>query len=377
MLRSFTWKRSFPANEATGLDKYSSTDSGGQKATLFSVPSEQMSHVQLVSVEPTSLQRVLRLTGTVAYNGFRTTPIISPIGGPVSRILVTPGEYVRSGRPLLEVNSPDFAELRARYLKARDIFQVANKNYDRAKDLYAHNAIAERDQLQAESDRNQAQADLQAADQSLRILGVSNPENLADHSVSVQLSLLAPLGGEIVERLCSPGQWLNAGSTQCFTISDMSTVWVLANIYQNDLAYVHLGDAVTIETDAYPAAFHGKISYLAPALDSNTRTLQARIVTENPGGKLKKDMYVTASVAAGILQNALAVPDAAVLRDSENFPFVYVVAGKNQFAPRKVQVGESQAGKTHILSGLVAGDHIVANGSLFLQFANSLQQTKQ
>jgi multidrug efflux pump subunit AcrA (membrane-fusion protein) len=153
----------------------------------------------------------------------------------------------------------------------------------------------------------------------------------------------------------------------------MSTVWVLVNVYQNDLAYVRNGDNVDITTDAYPDVFRGKISYIADALDPNTRTLQARIVTQNPGYKLKKDMYVTANVQAGALANALTVPDAAVLRDTENEPFVYVQTPSNQFARRTVKVGDSQAGRTLIRDGLKENEHVIGDGSLFLQFKNSLQ----
>ena len=187
--------------------------------------------------------------------------------------------------------------------------------------------------------------------------------------------MLAPISGEVVDQTVAPGQLLQAGQTQCFTISDMSSVWVIVNVYQSDLAYVHVGDPVTIETDSYPQKFSGKISYLAAALDPNSHTLQARIVTENPGKKLKKDMYVTASVDAGAVSNALTVPDAAVLRDTENQPFVYVqsTAHANEFARRLVQLGESHGGRTQITSGLQEGEHVVGDGSLFLQFKNSLQ----
>ena len=139
------------------------------------------------------------------------------------------------------------------------------------------------------------------------------------------------------------------------------------------LAYVHEGDDVVVTTDAYPDTFHGKISYVSPALDPNTRTLQARIVVDNKGEKLKRDMYCTVTVTAGTISNAIAVPDAAVLRDDENQPFVYVASGTNQFGRRTVDIGESQNGQTQITKGLSAGERIVANGSLFLQFANSLQ----
>ena len=190
-----------------------------------------------------------------------------------------------------------------------------------------------------------------------------------------QIPVLAPVGGEIVERLVGPGQLLQAGATQVFTISDISTVWVLVNIYQGEVSYVHLGDVVNVSTDSYPDTFHGKISFIATALDPNTRTLQARIVTENPGKKLKKDMYVTASVNAGSVANALTVPDAAVLHDTENQPFVYVQssAKQNEFARRVVQLGDSHGGRSQITDGLKEGELVVGDGSLFLQFKNSLQ----
>ena len=332
-----------------------------------------MSHVQVVTIPPAKLTRTLRLTGAVAYNAFKTTPVITQVGGPVSRILVVPGESVRKGESMLEVASPDYSQLRATYLKARSTFHVTDRNYARAQDLYEHHAIAERDLLQAESDRNQAQADLDASEQALKILGIKNPDDLEKVPSSPQIPLLAPIGGEVVERAVAPGQVLQAGATQAFTISDMSTVWVLANVYQTDLAYVKAGDAVVVQTDAYPDTFHGKISFVSPALDPNTRTLQARIVVDNPGEKLKNDMYCVATVTAGVIPNAIAVPDAAVLRDDENQPFVYVATGSNQFGRRAVEIGESQNGQTQILKGLSAGEKVVGNGSLFLQFANSIQ----
>jgi cobalt-zinc-cadmium efflux system membrane fusion protein len=274
---------------------------------------------------------------------------------------------------MLYVSSPDYSQLRANYLKARDAHALAHKNYARAQDLYAHHAIAERDLQAAESAEIQAQADLQAAEQSLKILGIPQPETLVERPLTPEVPLVAPITGEAVERLCAPGQVIQAGSTQCFTISNMKTVWVLANVYEDQLAYVHVGDPVTIKTDAYPDVFHGRISFMGAALDPTSRTLQARIDTANPDGKLKKDMYITATVVAGKINNALLVPDAAVLRDAENEPFVYVEVADAQFARRPVQLAGSYSGKTHIVSGLKAGDRVVGDGSLFLQFATSLQ----
>jgi len=354
----------------------STTEVSESKAQLFTVPQNQMAHVQVVPVRAIRLPRVLRLTGTVAYNSFETTPVITQVGGPVARILVSPGQEVAAGQVMLYVSSPDYAQLRTNFLKARAAYQLALKAYSRTGMLYEHGARAQADLEQAESVRDQAQGDLQAADQALTVLGL-NSEQVLKNPVSPEIAVFAPIAGVVVERLVSPGQVLQAGATQVFTISNMKTVWVLANVYEHDLGFVRMGDAVEIQTDAYATTFHGKISFVAPALDVNSRTLQVRIVTDNPEGKLKKDLYVTAIVQAGVIENALTVPDAAVLRTAENEPFVYVAedpAKPNQFGQRLVSLGASQGGKTQILSGLKQGENVAADGSLFLQFANSFQR---
>ena len=358
-------------DNASRMTSFSASSSATPQ--LFTIPSDQMSHVQVLTVQPSTLTRTLRLTGTVAYNSFKTTPVISQVGGPVSRILVAPGDRVKLNQPMLEVSSPDYAQLLDGYLKASDAYRLADKFYQRAQDLYAHHANSQADLEQAESSRTQARADLNAAEQGLRILGIKNPEDLAKTPSTAQIPVPAPIAGEVVERMVSPGQLMQAGQTQAFTISDLSTVWVLANVYQADLQYVKSGDDVVVQTDAYPESFHGKISYVSPALDPNTRTLQARIVVDNPGEKLKRDMYCTVTVTAGVMKNSTAVPNASVMRDDNNQPYVYALVGDNQFARRDVVPGEIQGNQTQIVKGISAGDKIVGNGSLFLQFANSLQ----
>jgi cobalt-zinc-cadmium efflux system membrane fusion protein len=358
---------------ADQMTSFSAKAAASATPRLFTIPEDQMAHVQVVTVQPATLTRTLRLTGAVAYNAFKTTPVITQVGGPVTRILVVPGEHVTAGQAMLEVSSPDYSQLLDAYLKAADSSRLAEQNYSRAQDLYQHHAIAQRDLEQAESDRNQARADLNAAEEGMKILGIKNPASLATSPASAQIPVLAPIGGEVVERLVSPGQVVQAGQTQAFTISDLSTVWVLANVYQADLAFVRSGQDVSVETDAYPQAFHGRISYVAPALDPSTRTLQARIVVDNPGEKLKRDMYCTVMVTAGSLQNAISVPDASVLRDDNNQPYVYVAVAANQFGRRDIDIGQSEHGLTQVLKGLSPGDRVVGDGSLFLQFANSLQ----
>jgi cobalt-zinc-cadmium efflux system membrane fusion protein len=352
----------------------SSSAKSSDNAELFTIPQEQMAHVQVLKVQPATLPRTLRLTGAVAYNSFRTTPVITQVSGPVAKIVVVPGQKVQQGEPMLYVASPDYSQLRTNYLKAKDAYSLAQKAYARAQDLYQHHAIAEQNLEQAESAEVQASGDIASAQAALKVMGITDPDALVKAPPSFEVPVRAPISGEVVEQDVSAGQLIQPGTTQCFMISDVSSVWVLVNVYQKDLPYVRVGDTVVIQTDTYPDAFHGRISYVAASLDPNTRTLQARIETNNPGEKLKKDMYVSVTVNAGAIPNAIALPDAAVLRDSENQPFVYAAAGSNQFGRRTVTLGESLNGQTQITGGLKAGDQVIGNGSLFLQFANSLQR---
>jgi membrane fusion protein, heavy metal efflux system len=362
------------SGSGTNAAANSSGATSSNSAELFTIPPDQMAHVQVLTVQQTTLTRSLRLTGAVAYNSFRTTPVITQVSGPVSRVVVVPGQKVRQAEPMLYVASPDYSQLRTNYLKAKDAYALAQKAYARAEDLYQHHAIAEQNVEQAQSVEVQAGGDLASAQAALKVMGITDPDALVKAPPSFEVPVKAPISGLVVEQDVSAGQVIQPGTTQCFMISDISTVWVLVNVYQKDLPYVRVGDSVDIQTDTYPEVFHGRIAYVAASLDPSTRTLQARIETPNPGDKLKKDMYVVATVHAGTIRNAIAIPDAAVLRDAENQPFVYAAASSNQFGRRSITLGESLSGQTQILSGLAAGDRVIGNGSLFLQFSNSLQR---
>ncbi|HXE31550.1 MAG TPA: efflux RND transporter periplasmic adaptor subunit, partial [Terriglobales bacterium] len=218
----------------TEAAKAAATGSAGTAAptaALFTVPENQMGQIQVAPAQQATWTHWLRLTGNVDFNQFTTTPVISPVSGPVARILVVPGQHVTQGQPLLEISSPDFAQARDTYLKAGDALALARKVYLRDQDLYAHHAIAQADLEQAQSAQTQAQADLEAAEQSLRILGLPNPTESSVATPLAEIPLKAPISGDVVERDVAQGQLLQGNSTQCFIISDMSTVWVLANVY--------------------------------------------------------------------------------------------------------------------------------------------------
>lgn len=342
----------------------------------FTASPEQMSHIQVVPVRSAPFETELRTTGTVDWDNDRTTQAITQVSGPISRILVDAGARVTAGQPLLYVASPDVTGAFANYRKAQNKVDLSKRNLDRSRDLLDHKAIAEKDFEQAQADYNDAMTDLETAAQALRILGVPAKQieaALQSDPVTPELPMRAPISGTIVQKLVNPGQVIQAGSTAAFVISNVATVWVQAHVYEQDLSKVRVGDEADVKTAAYPMVFHGKVTYVGDMLDPATRTTPVRIVTANPDGRLKKDQFVDVVMRDKAERQALVVPTSAVLYDPENLPFVYVRVDQNKFAQRPVTLGTQHGDVTEVAKGVTESDRVVAQGSLFLQFANSYQ----
>jgi cobalt-zinc-cadmium efflux system membrane fusion protein len=276
------------------------------------------------------------------------------------------------------VASPDISNAMSTYRKAKNRLDLARRQLDRSRDLLDHKAIAQKDFEQANADYNDAATDLQTALDALRIYGVSEDDLAAADRPGAafrpELTMRAPISGTVVQKSVLPGQVIQAGATPCFVITNTATVWVQAHVYEQDLASVHVGDEAEMRNSAFPIAFHGRVSYIDRLVDPATRTTLVRIVTPNTDGALKKDLFVDVTLHDRTRRDVLTVPVAAVLYNEQNLPFVYVDAGSGRFTERLVKTGAQQGGAVEITDGLKAGERIVAEGSLFLQFANSVGQ---
>jgi cobalt-zinc-cadmium efflux system membrane fusion protein len=350
-------------------------ETASQQPGLFTVPEDQLARLQVTSVQRANWNITVRTTGTVDWDADHTTQAITQVNGPISRILVDTGTMVRGGDPLLYVSSPDIVSAIATYKKARNQLDLAKRSLDRAKLLLEHGAIPQKDLEAAQATYNDAATDVQNSLQALKIFGITKTElDQAEEQgvpVSPELAVRAPIAGMIVQKLISPGQLVQAGQTVCFMLSDVSTVWVQGHIFDRDLPWVHVGDRVDETNASIREVFHGVISYVAAMSDTATRTTPVRIVTGNPRDLLKKDTFVDAVIHTATRRNILAVPVSAVLRTTENEPFVYVELQPGKFAQRLIGMGAQQDGQTEVLSGLKEGEKIVSEGSVFLQFANS------
>ncbi len=352
-----------------------SAASGAGGAGYFSVPADQLAHIAIEPVQKTTWTSTVHTTGTVDWDNDHTAQAITQVSGPITRLVVDAGDRVKAGDPLLYVSSPDVNGAISAFRKAQNQRDLAERTLKRDRDLLDHKAISPRELEETEAAYNDAGTDLETARQALRILGVSDADLQQAEAQNVpirpELSMRAPIGGTIVQRLVLPGQVIEAGSTVAFVITDPSTVWVQAHVYEKDLSAVRLKDRADVQTASFPQPFAGTVGYIGDMIDPATRTTPVRIVTRNPDSRLKKDMFVDVTIHDPASRAVLTVPVAAVLYDDENFPFVYVQVDAGRFAQRSVTLGVQQDDRVEIASGLAAGDRVVSQGSVFLQFANS------
>ena len=357
-----------------GKTPVESRPSGGE---LLTVSQDQLQRLGIAPVERRTFPITVQTTGTVDWDADHTTQAITQVNGPISRILVDLGMRVKAGDPLLYVSSPDVANAISAYRKARNRELLTKRVVDRMKELLEHGVVALKDVQSSEADYNDAITDVQTSLQALKIFGITKQEiDTADQQgapIGAELAVRAPIGGVVVQKLVSPGQVVQAGSTACFVLSDISTVWVQGHIFDRDLPSVRVGDAVDENNAASGRTFHGQVAYVGAFVDPATRTTPVRIVTRNPEGLLKKDMFVEAVVHTSTQKNLLSVPLSAVLRDDKNEPIVYVEAEPGKFARRSVTIGLQQDGAVAVTSGLQEGEKVVTEGSLFLQFAGGTQ----
>lgn len=360
----------------SSLTACSSKSSGNaQAATAASgnvtLTAAQLQNIHLYTVAPSQFHKTVETNGVVDFDNDQATSVLAPVSGPVARLLVHLGDQVKRGDPLAAVDSPDFAAAISTYRKSISAVQTARRLADLDKDLIEHHGIAEKEARQAETDAIGAEADRDAALKGLISLQVP-PEAIKaiqeGRPVAAPEGMIrAPISGTVAERLITPGQLLQAGTTPCFTVADLSRVWVMAQIFGSDLGAVAVGDPADVVTGIGTQTFSGTVDNIASLVDPDTRAVAVRVLARNPANFLKKQMYVRVLIHARQESTGVLVPVAAILRDDENLPFVYAARPDGGFAREHVTLGV-RAGDQYEVTGLQAGERIVVDGGIFVQF---------
>lgn len=333
---------------------------------VFTMPHPEQ--FPLVDVEIRKVTDELHLNGVIAPDVNRTVPVVSLGGGRVVEINAKLGDFVKKGQTLLLINSPDISQAFSDYQKFKADEQLAAKQLARAQLLYDKGAIALADLETAQDAAAKAKVDLQTAAQHVKVLGgnLNNP--------SPVLPVVAPIAGWIVDQQITGGTGVKSldNSPNLFTIADLSTVWVLCDVHEDELSRVQVGDTAQIMLNAYPdRSFPGKVVNISAVLDPTTRTAKVRIELPNPQGIMRPGMFVTATFKAVKTTERVVIPGTAVvhLHDKD---WVFLPAGDKKFRRESVQLGPAGGdGTIQVISGLKPGDRVVTSA---MQFASSAEE---
>ncbi|MET0625233.1 MAG: efflux RND transporter periplasmic adaptor subunit [Pyrinomonadaceae bacterium] len=310
--------------------------------------------------------------GVVQANAYRSTPVLSLVGGRLLSVSAEAGQEVRRGQQLAVVFSDELAMAQSRYLAAQAELEEHHKHHARTATLIEIGAASREEFEQATSVLKKAEAELAAQRQRLLLLGLT-PQRVAalrgPAQVSSEVALAAPSAGTVISRAANPGEVVEANK-EILRVADLSNVWVVAQVFEKDLARVRVGSGASVTSDAYAGrVFRGRVTYVDPQLDPATRTAQVRVEVLNPGQALKLGMYV--GVGFGALGTAEAtaptVPASAVQTVGGRTVVFLATTDPNVYVMRPVRLGAEAGGRYPVLEGLFVGDRVVTAGSFMLR----------
>jgi len=313
--------------------------------------------------------------GKIAFNGDTLTQVYSPYSGRVTRVIAAPGAVVKRGEPLFELEASEYAQGEADLLTALAQFRFSTLNEARKHAAFDAHGAALQEWQQAQSDLAVAGANLSVARNRLHILGLADERidaigklGRADALVPVR----TPIAGLVVDRQLGPGQVLQAGGpTALYTIADLSTVWLVANVREADVPRVRVGQTITARVLALPGReFRGRVNYVGAAVDPTSRRVAVRAVIDGSKGALKPEMFASVAIATSADSESPAIPRDAVLYEGDA-AHVWVMLSDHEVGLRAIRIGRERDGKLEVLEGLTTGQRVVTRGALFIDRAGS------
>jgi cobalt-zinc-cadmium efflux system membrane fusion protein len=335
---------------------------------------EQQVRDAKVQIQPVSKRPVgneIVTSGKVAFDDLRVAHVFSPVTGRIKRILADPGQRVKKGAPLATIESPDVGNTFADLDKAQAEVIASEHEERRQQELYEAHAGSQRDYEAAQDSYRKAKAELERARQKARLFRASTADK-----VSQEFTLRAPIEGEVIARNVNPGaevqgQYSGGTAVELFTVGELDSVWVFADVFEMDLARVKRGAPVSVKVVAYPnKLFAGQVDWISDALDPTARTARVRCSIPNPGHELKPEMYATVTIAVDAPPVA-ALPRTALLRIADQ-TVVFVQNGTTpdgrlKFARRIIAVNEDEGGDyVPIVRGVTPGEEVVTSGGILL-----------
>jgi RND family efflux transporter MFP subunit len=323
--------------------------------------------IAVAPVTPRAGADTLRVPGVVEPNAYRQVAVTPLVGGRVTGVSVQVGDRVRKGQSIAQVYSPELAEARTKYIAAAAMLEAHDRELQRTGKLVEIGAASRQELERLHAEHAAQTAEVESARSRLRLLGVSVDAGSTSRD-DAATSVPAPIDGVVTERLANVGLIVEP-STRLFTVVDLSTVWIVGDVYERDLQRVHEGAAATVTTTAYPdRPLEGRVSFIDPQLNTQTRTARIRVEAANPRGELRLGMYTDVTIASSGGAPVLTVPKTAVQSVADR-QVVYLssAADSTAFREREVHLGRTLGDQVEVLDGVTAGDSVVSKGSFFVR----------
>lgn len=347
------------AEEKGEPKKEEGKEGGGLKLSAQEV---QRAGIKLEALASQVFADSITVTATIRPNQDRIARVAPRVEGRIISVAANLGDAVKAGQSLAVLDSLAMGEAQSALQQALSSQRIAQSDFKRAESLSAEEIIPQREFLRTRSELEKASAGLRAAEDRLRLLGASGKSNTGAST----FPLSTPLAGTVIQKTAIVGE-LGTPAAPLFTVADLSRVWIEANITEDALSKVRVGADATVKVAAYPGEqFKGRVTYVASLLDKDSRTVPARIEVENKDGRLKPEMFATATIDTnGAKREALSVPDAAIVL-LQGQPTIFVAKGEG-FESRVIETGEKLSGRTVIKSGVAAGETVVTAGAYALK----------
>jgi len=344
----------------------------GEEPGVVTLPPEKQKsagiEVRQVALEDAAVP--LSATAVIEVNMDRSAKISPRVTGKAVRIIASQGDRVKTGQTLAYLDSVELDQTWADYLKARGKVELAGTNLQREETLFEKKVSPEKDVLKAKQELGEAEADLNLAKERFRLLGVnvSQFEATRGNGSHPFIPVTTPVGGVVIEKTVTQGEMVNSEKA-LFTVADLSTLWVVIDIYEKDISRLRLGTGVKVSVAAFPEkTFKGKISYISDVVDEKTRTEKARVTIDNSSGLLKPGMFATVLTEAtsGGPERLIAVPEEAVLIDGTKRK-VFIEIAPDKFKMREIEAGRTLGDRLEVISGLKEGEMVAVKGAFILK----------
>jgi membrane fusion protein, heavy metal efflux system len=339
----------------------------------------ELSDTQLKSVKvETAAERDFPIeksaVGSIDFNEELLTQVFTPYQGRIVGLFAKIGDEVKKGETLFTIDSPDLVQASSVLISAAGVLDLTNRNLDRLKMLYSTRAVSQKDLEQATSDNQTAQGGYRAARDAVRLFGKTEEEidrMVADRHVDPVLVVPSPISGRITARNASPGLFVQPGNPPApYTVADLSTMWMLANVAESDSPDFRVGQEVRVTVMAFPnRVFTGRISTIGSTVDPTTRRLLVRSEIDDPKHELRSGMFANFVIRTGDPVRSVAVPLDGVVREGDGTMTAWVTADRRRFTRRFVTIGLQRDGYNQIVSGLQPGELVATEGALFLSNA--------